>query len=56
MPGSPWQRGTNELLRQYFPERTDLSVHTAVNPRTVEERLNTRPPQDARLTHSSRRL
>jgi hypothetical protein len=41
------QRGTNEntngLLRQYFPKRTDLSIHTAAGLHAVEDRINNRP-------------
>jgi IS30 family transposase len=46
-PGRPWERplneNTNGLLRQYFPKRTDLSIHTAADLRAVERRLNERP-------------
>ena len=53
-PGSPWQRGSNEntngRLRQYFPKSTDLSIHSALDLREVENRLNNRP----RKRHASK--
>jgi transposase, IS30 family len=44
---SPWQRGSNEnmngLLRDYFPKRTDLSIHTVEDVLRVAAEVNDRP-------------
>lgn len=43
-PQYPWQRGTNEdnnsLIRQYFPKKTDLSLHFQYPLSEVTTQLN----------------
>jgi IS30 family transposase len=46
-PKSTWQRGSNEntnrLLRQYFPDGTELSQFSQRNLNRIALKLNTRP-------------
>jgi IS30 family transposase len=46
-PRSPWQRGTNEntnrLLRQYFPDGTNLAEYSQSELNVIAHKLNTRP-------------
>lgn len=46
-PQCPWQRGTDEntnsLIRQYFPRKTDLSIHSQEKLNDVANQLNERP-------------
>ena len=59
-PASPWQRGSNEntngLLRQYFPNRTSLKLHSQDQPDEDAAELNGRPLKTLEFMTPSQKL
>ncbi|SES70806.1 Integrase core domain-containing protein [Stigmatella erecta] len=59
-PQKPWQRGTNEntnrLLRQYFPDGTDVSAFSQRQLDAVALRLNQRPRKTLGFTTPAAKL
>lgn len=56
-PQYPCQRGTDEntngLIRQYFPKKTDLSIHSQKRLREVANQLNERPRKTLKFKTSA---
>ena len=54
VPQAPWQRAMHEntsgLLRQYFPNGTDLSKYTQSDLDFVEDQMNRRPRRRLKFT------
>lgn len=53
-PWSPWQRGTNGLILEYLPKRTDMTPVSEEYIKSVVNKVNNKPKKMPRLKKTFR--